>query len=782
MPRNGSGTYSLPAGNPVVAGDVIEAAWANTTLSDVANELTNSLSRNGNGGMLAPFRVADGSVSAPGLGFTNETNTGLYRAGSGEIWLTVGGIAVAQVTVNGLLIPAGKRITLPAPVNTTDAANKVYVDDLVNPVIQYANYYLGPKSSDPLVNNSGGALTAGTTYWSTTLDQMRVYNGTNWEPMPSTSSLIGQTFSGTGAQTAFTMANPSGPAVNLEVFISGVRQVPTTDYTVSNNILTFTSAPPVGTNNIFIRYAQLMQSSGNLQTVVQNITATAGQTAFSLSSSYQPGTNNLGVYVNGLRLVPGTDYTETSSTTLTMASGATAGDEFMFVIGDEISESISSVNVSYTPAGTGAVPTSVQTKLRESVSVKDFGAVGDGVADDTAAIQLALNSGATLVTARGAFLLGSSILLPDNVMFDCRGSTFLANSNGLTLIKNAGTSSYFSQVWGGAWDGNGKSSVVAMDFNNMRVSAGIFNPHWKDCSVGLISRNGMFGAVVLNPGSERVPAPIQVLANASTLAIINPSFDNSPSLGGTGLGIGVDIRAGAGDNIGVRVEGGYIQGFASGIKDAGIKTIVSDVYFEKNTYDLEAVAARASHYSKIQLYGPSGTAGFRLRNCDAITIADPTMASGARTGMFDADGTNTNCRAHMVGSNAALNTPIGTVTGILLTDYTLGFTVTDASVASLTLTQNKQAYRSTHGLRTTIDVDITYPVTASGALASISLPISARSGSAVSGACGYTDYGSAVFIDGSGASVNFYNAAGAALANSNLSGKRLAFSLSYLTQ
>jgi hypothetical protein len=53
--------------------------------------------------------------------------------------------------------------------------------------------------------------------------------------------------------------------------------------------------------------------------------------------------------------------------------------------------------VGFIQSGTGAVATTVQARLRQTVSVMDFGAVGDGTTDDTAAITLALNSGAGTV-------------------------------------------------------------------------------------------------------------------------------------------------------------------------------------------------------------------------------------------------------------------------------------------------------------------------------------------------------------------------------------------------
>jgi len=89
MARNSSGTYSLPAGNPVVTQTPISSVWANNTLSDIATALTDSLSRSGDGGMLAELEIVDGDVSAPGLSFADEPSSGLYRAAAGDLRFAV---------------------------------------------------------------------------------------------------------------------------------------------------------------------------------------------------------------------------------------------------------------------------------------------------------------------------------------------------------------------------------------------------------------------------------------------------------------------------------------------------------------------------------------------------------------------------------------------------------------------------------------------------------------------------------------------------------------------
>ena len=88
MPRNPTGEYTLPL-PPVISGAIIEADWANQTLADISQVLTDSLSRTAQGSMSNPLKIVDGSSAAPGLAFVNEANTGFHRPDAGDLYVSI---------------------------------------------------------------------------------------------------------------------------------------------------------------------------------------------------------------------------------------------------------------------------------------------------------------------------------------------------------------------------------------------------------------------------------------------------------------------------------------------------------------------------------------------------------------------------------------------------------------------------------------------------------------------------------------------------------------------
>lgn len=103
---------------------------------------------------------------------------------------------------------------------------------------------------------------------------------------------------------------------------------------------------------------------------------------------------------------------------------------------------ISSALVEFVQAGAGAVTRTAQSKMRDIVSVKDFGAVGDGVTDDTVAIQAAVNAAITVQFPDGAYLISGNITLPRHSVLAAikpRAVTIKSVANQLVRVQGAAT-------------------------------------------------------------------------------------------------------------------------------------------------------------------------------------------------------------------------------------------------------------------------------------------------------------------------------------------------------
>lgn len=121
---------------------------------------------------------------------------------------------------------------------------------------EFEDTYLGVKTVDPTTDNDGDPLQTGSLYFNSTSGVLKVYNGVTWDDAVTGTpvALTSQEFSGDGAETTFTLSAAPSSVEYLEVFVSGERKRPTTDYTVSGTTLTFGTAPALGTDNILARW------------------------------------------------------------------------------------------------------------------------------------------------------------------------------------------------------------------------------------------------------------------------------------------------------------------------------------------------------------------------------------------------------------------------------------------------------------------------------------------------------------------------------------------------
>ena len=92
MPRDSNGLYVLPGSNPVADGAIIQASWANGTMSDIAVQMNNVLTRDGLLGPVNPLLLINGTSNIPSLAFSTQPGLGLFRDGVNAISVTAGGI------------------------------------------------------------------------------------------------------------------------------------------------------------------------------------------------------------------------------------------------------------------------------------------------------------------------------------------------------------------------------------------------------------------------------------------------------------------------------------------------------------------------------------------------------------------------------------------------------------------------------------------------------------------------------------------------------------------
>lgn len=244
--------------------------------------------------------------------------------------------------------------------------------------------------------------------------------------------------------------------------------------------------------------------------------------------------------------------------------------------------------IGFLQAGTGAVARTAQSKMRDVVSVKDFGAVGDGVADDTAAIQAALNASYGVYFPSGTYLVSSTLTLRTrhNLKGESAQSTTLQANTNITVLS--------------ATD---KQRIVIEDLEIFGIGkatstgSGIQLVNTPYCVFSRVYIIGFNRGVYMKAGGAAPSSNFSNTIRESTIIYNNFNIDcesesNNLTLiactfGGTGTSYGVRFK----DSNTLAIFGGDCEGVTSCcvyVDSAvplvtGFGLVVSGVHFESNT-------------------------------------------------------------------------------------------------------------------------------------------------------------------------------------------------------
>jgi len=134
MPRNSSGIYSPPTGNPVIPNTLITSDWANDLVTDVGNELTKSVAQtSGTGSAIIPAGNNAQRDPSPKVGAIRFTSTDFgWEGWNGVNWVSIGGGQMlgqsfakaifynSQTIAENLSIAAGTNAMSAGPITIND--------------------------------------------------------------------------------------------------------------------------------------------------------------------------------------------------------------------------------------------------------------------------------------------------------------------------------------------------------------------------------------------------------------------------------------------------------------------------------------------------------------------------------------------------------------------------------------------------------------------------------------------------------------------------------------